>query len=149
MNLKTISTNLAAQFATGTLATPSGADAMRSVWGQAPHGPKPTPFLVVEPRKGTVTVQAQQIENQLNLDVLFFLSKAPGDIERVETQRQLWLASLLTATYGNLAIDLEPTVLKAIPTEWEFVEIPYGADNFDGIVIHYTVYTREQVTLTP
>ena len=48
-----------------------------------------------------------------------------------------------------MAIDLEPTVLKAIPTTWDFTELPYGGEMYDGIVIHVTVYLREYGTFTP
>lgn len=149
MDFKAICTNLAAQYATGTLATPAGADPIRKVFGQAPTGPYPTPFLVVLPSDGSRTYGDAQWMDQLHLKVHVYFSKHTGDLSRVETQRQLWLPSLLAATHPNMAIDLQPTVLKAIPTGWEFRELPYDADDYDGIVIDVTVFTREYGTFTP
>src|SRR2546423_1230591 len=119
MDLVSISTNLAAQFAAGTLTPPAGLangmETIRSVWGQAPQGAKPTPFLVVLPRDGTVIIPgAAPFEAHHHLDVNFYLSKAPGDIARVEAARQAWLGVLLHATDLNGALDLEPVVKSAL-----------------------------------
>lgn len=155
MDFKAICTDLANQYSYS--ATPSGADAIQQFHGQAPQGLTQTPAIVVIPTDGTRTYGDAQWQDELHLDVLFYLSKAPGDIARVETQRQLWLPVLLAATHGpnaqggaqsHMALGLDPTVLKAIPTGWEYRELQYDADSYDGIVIHVTVYTREYGTFT-
>lgn len=149
MDFNDICDGLAARFEPATIGTPTGADAMRSAWGQAPNGPKPTPFAVVFPQDGEVTYTPGQRLGQHNLDLQFFLSKAGGDFSRVETQRQLWLPYLLSATDGQMKLGLSGTVLKAIPVSWTYAEIVYGGDTYDGIVIHFRVWTEESVTLTP
>ena len=149
MDFEAICDAIAARYAPGTLATPSGAQAMRASYGQAPHSMPATPAVVVRPRDGEVILGSGQVMGQHNIDVEFFLSKAPGDIERVETQRQKWLPYLLTATYGQLKLGLAGTVDKAIPMGWEFTELPYGGDSYYGIIVHLRVWTTETQALTP
>lgn len=142
-DFKAISNALAAKYGAGTIATPSGAVAMWSSWGQAPHGPKPTPFVVVFPQNGTVILEsgAWAITHHANVD--FYLSKAPGDIARVEAQRQIWLPTLLSATL--LGYTLGGTVKSALPVGYEFVELPYDGDMYDGIRINYELIVREPI----
>lgn len=150
MDFKAICTALAARYAAGTISTPAGATAMRKSYGQAPQGLQVIPAVVVMPQDGTVIVDPGVLRGQAHrIDVNFYLSKAPGDLARVETQRQLWLPNLLSATFGQMQLGLAPIVMKAIPVGWEFTELPYGGEMYDGIVIHVEVYTTEIVTLTP
>lgn len=148
MDFKAICTALAARYAPGTISTPTGAQAMRKAYGQAPHGLQFTPAVVVMPQDGTVIVDPGVLRGQPHrIDVNFYLSKSPGDIARVETQRQLWLPNLLSATFGQSKLGLASVVMKAIPVSYEFTELPYGGEMYDGIVIHVEVYTSETITL--
>ena len=83
-----------------------------------------------------------------SIDVLFYLSKAPGDVERVETQRQKWLPLLLGALNGKLTVGLA-YVKSVMPVSYEFTELPYGGDSYDGIRITVSAIVRETVTLAP
>jgi len=149
MDFNAICDGLAARFAAATIGTPTGATAMRGAYGQAPNGVPTFPCVVVVPQNGDVTYGAGIEDGQHDIDVNFYYAKAAGDFPRSETQRQLWLPYLLTATNGQMALGLAPTVLKAIPTGYEFAELPYGGETYDGIVVHYRVWTRDSVTLTP
>lgn len=148
-DFKAICNALATKYGAGTIATPSGAVAMRSASGQAPHGPKQPPFVVVFPESGTIILEsgAWVITHRINVD--FYLSKAPGDISRVETQRQIWLPTLLAATLSGYTLGLAGTVKSALPIGYEFVELPYGGDMYDGIRINFEVIVRESITVGP
>lgn len=148
VSLKAICDALAARYAAGTIATPTGATAMRSSWAQAPHGPKPTPFLVIAPQTGDVIGGAGEWQITHHVDANFYLSKAPGDIHRVETLRQLWLPTLLAAPLGLMTLGIT-NVKSDFPVSYEFLELPYEGDGYDGITIHLDVIVREPVTFTP
>lgn len=149
MDFNDICDGLAARYAPGTIGTPTGASAMRGAYGQEPNGAKPTPFVVVHPQDGEVTFDPGILRGEHNLDVDFYLSKASADFKRIETERQLWLPLLLTATTGQVKLNLAPIVMKALPVGWEYDQLPYGGETYDGITIHYRVWTEEAVTLTP
>lgn len=148
MDMNAICNALAARFAPGTIGTPTGAEAMRYAYGQAPNNLPATPSVVVLPEDGQVVANPGQWRFEHNIDVLFYLAKAPGDTARVETQRQLWLPTLLAATQGQAKLGVSG-VDKALPTEWEFTELPFGGDEYHGIRINYRVWVTETVTLTP
>ena len=150
MTLKDICDAIAALYAPGTISTPSGATAIRNSYGQAPHSMPNTPAVVVMPQSGEAVIGSGTWDVTHQIDVQFFLSKAPGDVERVETQRQLWIPVLLSATLGQLQLGLGSDNLKsALPTGYEFTTLDYGGDIYDGIVIRLEVIVRDPVTLTP
>ena len=140
---------LATRYAPGTIGTPTGALAMRSSYGQVPNSVPVTPAVIVMPKSGTVVYGAQAWDMTHQIDALFYYSKRQGDLPRSETQRQLWLPLLLSATHGKVALGLSGTVKSAMVTGYEFGVLIYGADEYDGIVIHYDVIVRESVSLTP
>ena len=147
MDIEAICDALAARYTPGTIGTPTGVPAMRAAYGQMPHSMPNTPAVVVMPQDGDVVAESGSWVLTNNIDVNFYLSKAPGDIERVETYRQKWLQTLLEAVLGSLT--LGSIVKSAFPIGWEFTELPYGGDQYDAIVIHYQVIVREAVTFTP
>lgn len=149
MDLEAISNGLAARFAPGTIGTPTGASAMRASYGQAPNSIPTTPCIVVFPKDGDLVYGSGQVKGQHRLDVCFYLSKSPGDIARVEKQRQKWLGLLLAATHGAMKLGLASAVDKAIPASWEFTELPYAGELYDGIIVHVTVYATDNVSLVP
>ena len=76
-----------------------------------------------------------------------------GDTAREDRQRKLWLPYLLHATVDQVKITLggatNYSVDKAIPGGWEFTEYEVGADKYDAIRVHWTIYVTETVVLTP
>ena len=153
IDFKAICDALAARYAAGTITTPTGALAMRKSYGQLPKNIPAVPAVVIDVQDGEVTANPGQWKHEMHLDVVFLLSKRPGDTARVDAQRQIWLPTLLAATQGQMKLTLGGatgySVDKAIPFGWEFTEFPFGGDEYDAILIHFTVYVTENVTLTP
>lgn len=149
-----ICNGLAARFAPGTIATPSGASAMRAALGQLPKGAPTVPMVFVEALDGTVIAQDGGIwVHEMHVDVVFLYSKRQGDPVRQDAQRQRWLPSLLAATEGQLKIGIGAQagyeVLKAIPTGWRWAEERVSDIDYDGIRVHYSVFVNESVSLVP
>lgn len=152
-NLEGMCDALAARFAPGTIGTPTGAVAMRKAYSETPKNVPIVPSVFLEVQEGTIVADPGQWKFEHNVDVVFLLSKRPGDPARVETQRRLWLPALWGATQGQMKLGyggaVGYTLDKAIPTDWEFTEEPVGGDNYDAIRVHYRLYVTETVTLTP
>lgn len=150
MDLEDICDALAARYVSATIGTPTGALPIRFTYGQAPNSMPATPSVVVIPQRGEMVYNPGQRQTQHEIDVLFYHSKRQGDIPRSETERQRWLMYLLNALHGQAKLGLGSSgVDKALPTNYEFVELPYGGDLYDGIRISVTVWVTESVTLTP
>lgn len=154
IDFKLICDDLALRFAPGTIATPTGALAMRAAKGQMPKGAPTVPMVFVEALDGTVIAQdGGTWQHEMNVDVVFLYSKRQGDPVRQDAQRQMWLGSLLAATEGQLKIGIGAQagyeVKKVIPTGWRWAEERVGADDFDAIRVHYTAYVNETVSLVP
>jgi hypothetical protein len=70
----------------------------------------------------------------------------------VEAQRQLWLPYLLHASVDQVKLTLGGatgySVDKAVPTGWEWAEYNVAGDGYDAIIVHWTVYVTETVSLT-
>lgn len=153
IDLKAIADALAARFAPGTIATPTGALAMRATYAQIPKNIATVPCVVLEVQDGTLTANPGQWNHEIRIDAVFVYSKRQADTVREEKQRQLWLGTLLAATEAQMKLGLGSasgyTVDKAIPTGWEFIEYPFGGENttYDAIRVHFTVYARETVSL--
>jgi len=150
-DLKSTCDALAARFAPGTITTPTNGLAMRAAYGQMPNDIPATPAVFVEPTDGSV-VANMQWNHEWNLDVVFLVDKSTGDPKRIETQRQLWLPTLLGATHGQLKLGLGGesgwNVDKAIPTDWRWDEVDVAGVDFAAIRINYRVYVTQTVTLT-
>ena len=152
INFYAICNALAARFEAATIGTPTGAPAMRKVYAQTPKNVPVVPAVVLEVQEGSVVANPGQWKHELGVDVLFLLSKRPGDPVRVEADRQRWLPYLLHATVdaGKLGMTtVGYAVDKAIPTEWEWVEYAVGGVEFDAIRVGYRVYVTENVQMTP
>jgi hypothetical protein len=147
-NLHTICTNLAAKYAPGTITTPTSAPAMRFAYAQTPASIPATPAVYIEVDDGEVVMGAGTWDVTHHLVVNFLLSKAPGDPERVEANRQRWLATLLAATHADADLTLPGVVKSAFSARYEFVQIDFGADLYDGIRVFVDVIVREPVTLS-
>lgn len=139
---------LAARFAPGTIATPSGETAMQASYGQAPNNQLRSPAVVLAPTNGQLLYGGATKNGQYDVDVHFYLSKAADDYKRIETSRQKWLVPLLGACDGQMVLGLGLSgVQKVLPLTWEFRVLTYGGVDYDGIVIHERIYTIEPVTL--
>ena len=103
---------------------------------------------MVLPQTGDVVAETGSWVITHHIDVNYYLSKAAGDLPREETQRQLWLPSLLVAPLSQMTLGIV-NVKSTLPTGYEFRELPYGGDGYDGIIIHLDVIVREPVTFTP
>lgn len=148
-DLKAICDGLAGKFAAGTISTPSGATAMRKSYGQMPIGTPMLPAVVIVPQSGEVVLDSQAWHGTQLVDVVFLYSKSQGDTARAETQRQLWLPNLLSATFADMDLGLAPDVAKAYPQGWEFAEYPYGGQDYDAVIVHYAVDVRITQAMTP
>lgn len=146
MNLLTICTNLAARFQPGTISTPTDAPAMRFAFAQTPASIPATPAVYIEVDDGDIVMESGAWAVTNHLVVNFLLSKAPGDPERVEKNRQRWLPTLLTATHA--ALTLSSAVKSAFAVRYEFTQIDFGGDLYDGIRVFVDAIVREPVTLT-
>lgn len=153
INFKAICDALAARYQAGTIATPTGAAAMRKAYGQIPKSIPAVPAVVIDVQAGTVVANPGQWKHEIAIDVVFLLSKRPGDPARVDAERQRWLPTLLSATHAQMKLGLGGatgySVDKAIPSGWEFTEFPFEGVEYDAIRIHFTVYVTETVTLVP
>lgn len=149
MDLEDICDAIAALFAPGTIATPTGATAMRASYGQAPNSIPMTPCVVVMPQSGELVYGSGQRKSEHEIEVLFYHAKRQGDVPRSETERQRWLPALLDAINSGVKLGLSAYVDKALPTNYEFTELPYNDDNYDGIRITFRVWVTETVSLTP
>lgn len=141
-------TALAARFAPGTIATPSGERAMQASYGQAPNNLKQTPAVVVQPTKGQLIYGGGVKNGQYDVDVEFYLASRSVEFGRIETSRQKWLVNLLGACDGQLLLGLGASgIQKVVPLDWEYRVLTYGGTEYDGIVIHERIWTIEPVTL--
>ena len=140
---------LAARYAPGTITAPTGEQAMRAAFGQDPNGISQSPCVVIFPKDGDIIYGNGDKKGEYRVDVNFYLAKSTADYKRLDASRQRWLVPLLAATDGQSLLGLggSGTVVKAIPTTWEFAQLLYGDFTWEGIVIHVTIFTDEPVTL--
>ena len=148
-DLEDVCDAIAARYAPGTIGTPSGATAMRAAYGQAPNSIPMTPAVVVLPKSGELVYGAGQRKSEHEIDVLFYASRRQGDVPRAETERQKWLPTLLAAVHGQVKLGLAPDVDKALPASYDFTELEYNGESYDGIRIGLRVWVTETVSLTP
>ena len=144
---------LADRFEPAAIGTPSGAPAMRMAFAQVPKNVSVVPCVLLEVSDGSVIMSTGTWNHQMNIDVLFLLSKRPSDPDRVESNRQRWLPYLLKATQGQFKLGLGAatgySVNKAYPTTWSWDEYLVGGDTYDAIRVRYVVDVTETVTLVP
>lgn len=148
-----ICTAFAARFVAAAIGTPTGAQAMRASFADPPKNVPTVPSHLLEVQDGSVVANPGQWKHELNVDGLLLISKRAGDTAREDRQRKLWLPYLLHATVDQIKLGLggatNYSVDKAIPTGWEFTEYEVGADKYDAIRVHWTIYVTETVVLTP
>lgn len=153
INFAAICTALAARFVAATIGTPSGASAMRASYAKQPRNVPATPAHLLIVQDGTVTANPGQWRHEMQIDGVLLLAKRPGDTERVEAQRQLWLPYLLHACVDQMKLTLGGasgySVDKAIPFGWQWIVYDVGSDTYDAIRVNWMVYVTETVALTP
>lgn len=153
IDFESIMDALAARFVAATIGTPTGATAMKASYAEPPKSVPQTPAHLLEVQDGEVVASPGQWKHEMRVDGVLLVAKRPGDPQRVETQRQLWLPYLLHATVDQLKLGLggatNYSVDKAIPTGWEWDEVKVADIEFDAIRVHWTVYVTENVSLTP
>lgn len=148
-DLKAICDALATSLA-GT-STPSGALAIHKAYAQMPKNLGQAPALVVVPQDGEVVLESGSWVVTHRIDVNLYVSKRQGDTVREETTRQLWvvplLARVITTAYtlGLVASGLK----SALPASYEFEELPYGGDIYDGVIFHFEAIVREAIAAVP
>lgn len=147
-SLKAICDALATTLA-GT-STPTGALAIHKAYAQMPKNLGQAPSLVIVPQTGEIVLEAGAWSVTHHIDVNFYVSKRQADNTRQETQRQLWLVPLLSrviTTGMTLGLVTSNGVKSVLPTTYEFEELPYGGDLYDGIIIHFDAIVREPIAM--
>jgi hypothetical protein len=152
-SLEAICDALAARFLTAAIGTPTGATAMRKSYSEPPKAVPAVPAHLLEVQDGDITPNSSQWTHVLNIDGIFLLSKRPGDTQRVETQRRLWLPYLLHAAVDQWKLGIGAQagyeLKSAIPAGWEFTEYPVADQLFDAIRVHWQVTVLETIAATP
>jgi hypothetical protein len=141
-DLKAICDNLAAKYAPGTIATPSGASAMRRAYAAQPVNVPALPAVVLEVQSGEVILDSGAWHGNVLIDVVLLVTKAQGDTARADQERQLWLPALLAACWSDMDLGLAPDVAKAYPLGWEFGEHSVAGTAYDAVIVHFAVSLR-------
>jgi hypothetical protein len=153
VDFEAICNALAARFEPGTIGTPSGAPAMREVYAKPPKSVPTVPAVILSVQDGSVVPASGQWKHEMNIDVVFLLSKRPADPVRVEVNRRKWLPLLLAATVGQWKLGLGAAVgyemKSALPGPWEWMEYDVAGESFDAIRVGYTVTVLETVSPVP
>jgi hypothetical protein len=151
-NLKTVLDAIAAgPFAPTVLnaVKPSGAEAIRKTYPQMPDSTPMTPCLVLMPQNGEFIEGGAAVYNEThNVNLWFVYSFKTGDIERAETQRQLWvgtLAAAFFATAARLALTGSTGIKSALPDGYEFDLLPYSGEEYPGIRFSMAITIRDIV----
>jgi hypothetical protein len=149
MDLKAITTALALRYAAANVTPPAGRTNITGSTGTPPNNIPNTPFVIVWPDEGTVTVMSGRMAGEHTMRVCLYLAKREGDIPREAAALQDWLGVLLGQTFAQTKLGLGPAVMKALPVSWAMGTLLYAGDEYDGITITVHVWTEENVTLVP
>lgn len=140
----------AERFDAGTIATPTGAKAMRPSFSEMPESAPALPCVYVEPTTGTVVANATW-DHEMDVDAVFLISQRSGTTKRPEKERQLWLPSLLAATQAQMKLGIGAQIgwelKKAIPTGWTWDEVDVADISHHAIRVHYRLFIAETVNL--
>lgn len=149
-NLKTIIDALASgPFLPATLnaAKATGAESIRKTYPQAPDSVPSTPALVFMPQNGEVVEAGGATYSETHdVDLWFVYSYRQGDIERAETQRQLWVGVITAALFSASArATLMGTVSikSALPHTYEFGTLDYSGASHPGIRWRIVIQIRD------
>lgn len=138
-----IGDNLALRYAPANITPPTGYGAMRGSTARPLNNIPNVPYVIVFPPEGTATLAPQWVDYEADYVVRFHYAKHSGNVPRDIAAMSAWLGVLLKATFGNMALDLEPTVRKAIPVSWQFTVESYGGDEYDCWDITVRVFAGE------
>lgn len=129
--------------------TPPSGETLRAAYGQYPKSMPNTPAIVVQPVTGEGVVESSMWVWTHSIDLGLYLSKRPGDPSRVEVQRQKWLGPLLARLDAIDPLGLVSSGVKsALPIGYEWTELLYGADQYDAILVHLQIITRQATTFS-
>ena len=153
MDYKLLADRLALRYASLTPPTKTGGGSYPAITGSTatpPNALPRSPFVVIWPTEGTITIMPGIADGLHTFVVNFYYAKHEGDIPRESAALASWLGVLLPATYGALKLGYtDDTVMKAIPVSWAIGALVYAGVTYDGITITINIWTKETVVLTP
>lgn len=148
MDVLAIADALAARYAPGTLAPPSGQPAIRRSTARLPNSIPTDPWVLVNPPNGELELGSGQVTYHLDFEVFFHVSHKKGDIPRDIAVLDSWLGTLLIATYAAMKLGVAG-VMKAYPMSWELVIVTYAGYEFDAWKITVRVDFQENQVFVP
>ena len=149
MDYTQVITALAAKYDPSAITPPPGQPQIRIATALAPNNIPATPFLLVEPDKGTFVNNPGRRMGQHDFFVRLYLSKSVGDQKRELTSIYAWLTVLFDALNTGSKLGLAPLVMKALMTNYLVAVFNYAGDEYDGIELNVSVWTEEAVQITP
>ena len=150
MDYKVLADRLALRYAPANVTPPTGYTNITASTATPPNALPRSPYVVVWPTEGEVTITPGVAEGLHTCVVNFYYAKHEGDIPRESAALASWLGVLLGQTYGATKLGYtDGTVLKAIPISWSIGALVYAGVTYDGITITINIWTKENVTLVP
>lgn len=150
MDFKALADALAVRYAPANVTPPTGYNNITTSTATPPNALPRSPYVVIWPTEGTVTLGQNQALGEHTFIVNFYYAKHEGDMPRETAALASWLGVLLGQTYPALKLGYtDGTVRKAIPVSWSIGALVYAGVTYDGITITITIWTEETVTLTP
>lgn len=146
--MQAIADAIALKYAPGTLTTPSGQDAIRRVFSQAPNNIPEFPSIIVAPMHGKVVEGAQTWDLRASIEVQLYVGAMSGDLPRMDATRQAYLNTMLRAVVGSQSLGLS-YVKSCMPVTWEFRTLEYAGAEYLGLIIDLELIIRETVALAP
>ena len=125
----------------------SGAIDIRKTHAQAPDSLPATPAVLFLPQTGEVIEGGSMTYTETHdVDVWWVFAFKQGDIERAETQRQLWVGPMIAALFATatrLALVAGVSIKSALPTTYEFDTLPYSGVEHPGIRFRVVITIRD------
>jgi len=150
VNYKALADALALRYAPANVTPPSGYANIVASTATPPNALPRSPYVVVWPSEGTLTVGNGVVDGLQTFLVNFYYAKHEGDIPRESAALESWLGVLLGQTFGALKLGYtDDTVMKALPISWTIGALVYAGITYDGITITVNVWTKEYVSLVP
>jgi len=150
VNYKALADALALRYAPANVTPPSGYANIVASTATPPNALPRSPYVVVWPSEGTLTVGNGVVDGLPTFLVNFYYAKHEGDIPRESAALESWLGVLLGQTFGALKLGYtDDTVMKALPISWTIGALVYAGITYDGITITLNIWTKEYVSLVP
>jgi hypothetical protein len=143
-----ISDALAAKFGVGVLATPTGADAIRSASAALPSGLGALPAVYVFADSGQLTQGGGSRHGEhVFLARLYYDQAAGGDLERDVPELQDWLGVMLDALKPGMQLSAQVDAARIVG--WRIAILPYAGLEYTGLELRIQVVTSAGWTPTP